>query len=73
MCVYIYIYYIYIYIIYIYIYIYIYIIHNSQKELKHSFWFRDFRNTQDIRTQCFKYFLSIYLIQSHQNHKKKET
>ena len=36
-----------------------------------TFWFRDFSNTRDIRTYCFKYSQVYILIQMYQNQKKK--
>ena len=36
-----------------------------------TFWFRDFSNTRDIRTYCFKYFQVYILVQMYQNQKRK--
>ena len=35
-----------------------------------TFWFRDFSNTRDIRTYCFKYFQVYILVHLYQNQKK---
>ena len=36
-----------------------------------TFWFRNFSNTRNIRTYCFKYFEVYILIHLHQNQKRK--
>ena len=56
-----------------YIYIYIYILFTKRIEI---FWFRDFSNTRDIRTYCFKYFqvykYTFWYIYIYQNQKRKK-
>ena len=37
-----------------------------------TFWLRDFSNTRDSRTYCFKHFQVYILVQMYQNQKRKK-